>query len=152
MKTTLKLAGIMTACIAASAVNALTLNQVLPSIPGLPSIPDNGAETYTFTASGPTASGTYLFQEYATFAPINTMGLYNPLTGAELELFDGPASPSSPDRLVFVNYDASFGTATANGFAISLGPVFGVYIDSSAATGGGKFYSQQAKMLTVQTT
>jgi hypothetical protein len=99
----------------------------------------------TFTDAGPTASATYLFQEYATYAPINKTGLYNPVTGAELELFDGPASPSSPDRLVFVDYNPATGTATARGITAELGSVFGVYIDSSADPGGGKWYSQQAR-------
>jgi len=72
----------------------------------------------------------FLFLEIAAFAPLNTMGIYEPGSpGTRLEVFDGPASPS-PLTSTTLKFDIGAGTVTnqSTGVTASIGTTFGFYL------------------------
>lgn len=83
-----------------------------------------------------------LLVEFAGFSETNKFGIYDPSNpNAKLELFDGNNSPLDD---VGIEFDLDAGQAWVDPVEkVSIGSVFGFYIDSSAraADGGGVFYS-----------
>lgn len=86
--------------------------------------------------------------ETAGFAATNLFGIYDPFTGAKLQLFGGGDSVGSEVAL-----KATAGPGSSVNFkVIGSGPTvnfsskyFGFYLDSSAQGGGGFFYSQASR-------
>lgn len=83
--------------------------------------------------------------ETAGFAATNVFGIYDPYSGAKLQLFNGAASVGSLSILgaaagagSSVNF-TNFVTSTTVNFTSAH---FGFYLDSSAQGGGGMFYSE----------
>lgn len=144
MNNSIKVAGLLTACVFANSASALMLSDILPG--ATPDQPDNNAEVYTFTDSGPNTSSGYLFREIAGFKDTNKMGLYNTSSMEMLELFNGSASTGSN---VLVSWDSVTGVAKNEVTALTanIGTNWGVYIDSrdTPSGNGGLFYSQISK-------
>lgn len=103
---------------------------------------DSGAELVALTdTDGLNDDSTvFLMLELAGFAGANTLGIYNPLTFATLEVFAGVDSPTTSTTLAF---DLAAGTVTNTSTLASafIGSTFGFYITTPE---NQTYYTEQA--------
>ncbi|MFT7401111.1 MAG: hypothetical protein ACI83N_000697 [Hydrogenophaga sp.] len=106
----------------------------------------SGASIFQIEAGG--GSLNTLIIELAGFAGVNKFGIYDPFSGAKLELFNGAASAQSQ---AFVTTSVGVGGINfiknlVGASALFTSSTFGYYLDSSAAgPAGGLFYSEAGK-------
>lgn len=105
---------------------------------------DQAAEVGTFQIGAGGTSGNTLVVEYAGYANQNIMGIYDPFSGATLQLFAGAAGPAARATLNLfdfgsgIQFQSGDDASTLTSFTSST---FGYYLTNSAGT----VYSQASK-------
>ncbi|MDH4240617.1 MAG: DUF4114 domain-containing protein [Phycisphaerae bacterium] len=134
--------GVLTlAALATDTFAALQLGQILRN-PALNGIVDSG-QSYVSLDEGEASLVASILIEEAGFASSNTFGIFdysNPVV--KLELFAGGDSPGASITVTFDFDNNQAWIDAAN--KVSIGSTFGFYLDSSARSEGGLFYSAPA--------
>ena len=130
--------------LAAFATDTFATVQLGPILrnPALNGIVDSG-QSYVSLDEGETSFVASILVEEAGFANTNRFGIFdysNPVV--KLELFAGGDTPGAFITVTFDFDNNQAWTDTAN--KVSIGSTFGFYLDSSARSGGGLFYSAPA--------
>ena len=137
---------------APTTVNGTNLQGVLDNVHGCATctgstdatLDQSAASIFQIEAGG--GSLNTLIIEIAGYAGVNKFGIYDPFSGAMLELFDGAAAAQAQ---AFVTTTVGIGginfIKNLTTSALFTSSTFGYYLDSSAGGGGGLFYSEAGK-------